>query len=252
VAWEPRHPLTAAEQHVDFPAHNDHIVLRRAAIEKNAAGAARRLAVAIAEYGLPTNGGVQTLTDRLEQSLQATARFGYTEARREIRALRDTGRALAYAVPDAGDHADQAQQGLEGITPLIRRRARETAQKVADAARGAAAKERDDIFKAAAAVTAARRVLHNHVLELVGETLNMGRTAGALSFAQPPTFAMRSEQLDKATCDSCAYEHGAIYQTGSDEYYQHLPPSYCYGGGRCRGLMIYADTELQVRLPEAA
>jgi hypothetical protein len=27
----------------------------------------------------------------------------------------------------------------------------------------------------------------------------------------------------------------------SDEFFATLPPAYCRGGGRCRGVMVYAD-----------
>ena len=77
----------------------------------------------------------------------------------------------------------------------------------------------------------------------------MGRTAGALdSPGGPPEFALRSEQLDKNTCDACTREHGQIYQVDSDSYYQHLPPSECYGGGRCRGIYVFGDGPRDVRL----
>lgn len=250
--WAPRYRLTAAEQHVDFPAHNNHIVLRRATVEKGATPAAKRLVVAVADFGLPTSGLVTVLAERLEDSLKATARFGFDSARREIRSLRAGNPRASYQIPDVGAFSEQARSGIEGVFVLIRRRAHETAQKVADATVAAAHQERDEVLKAAVATAAAIRVLHNHVLELVGETLNMGRTAGALSLKQPPTFAMRSEQLDKATCDGCLYEHGQIYQIDTDEYYRHLPPSYCYGLGRCRGLMVYGDATSQLELPEAA
>jgi hypothetical protein len=252
MEWEPRFQLTAAEKHVDFPAHNNHIVLRRAAVEKNARPATRRLAVAIGEYGLPTNGGTRVVAERLEHALQATARFGFDQARREIRMLRTDGRLIAYSVPDVGAFNEQARRGLAGVLALVQRRALETAYSIAAAAIAARGDQPDPILKASAATAAALRVLHNHVLELVGETLNMGRTAGALSLAQPPTFAMRSEQLDNNTCDGCSYEQGGIYQLDSDEYYAHMPPSYCYGLGRCRGIMVFGDATAQLALPEAA
>jgi hypothetical protein len=252
VAWESRLPMTAAEQHIDFEGHNTHIVDRRAAVEKAALPIARRLAAAVGDYGLPTQTILDLLAERLEKALAATARYGFTEARKEIRALRTTDTALAYSVPDVGQFSEQARQGLDGVLAHVKRRALETARKVSDATAAAVRDEQDKVTKLAIATSTAARVLHNHVLELVGETLNMGRTAGAMSLKEPPTFAMRSEQLDKNTCDACSEEHGEIYEVGSDEMFTHMPPTYCYGGGRCRGVFVFSDYIGQVQLPEAA
>lgn len=57
----------------------------------------------------------------------------------------------------------------------------------------------------------------------------------------PPTFSMRSEQLDKNTCAACEQYHGTIVQADSDDFYAMLPPAHCFGGGRCRGVMVFAD-----------
>lgn len=252
MTWEPRLPMTAAEQHVDFEGHNSHIVDRREAVEQASAPIARRLAAVIADYGLPTQTTLDLMGERLEKALAATARYGFAEARKEIRALRTTDTTLAYSIPDVGAYSEQARQGLDGVLSHVKRRAHETAQAVSDATAEAARDQQDRVEKLAVATTTALRVLHNHVLELVGETLNMGRTAGALSLKEPPTFAMRSEQLDKNTCDACSEEHGEIYQVESNEFFAHMPPTYCYGAGRCRGVYVFSDYIGQVQLPEAA
>ncbi len=248
--------MTAAELTVDFPAHNELIVEQRKVIEDAAWPAARRLVLASEDLGghVPQP-AKDDLAEKLEQGLERTARFGFREAKREIAALRE-GRAVIAAVvvpDDAGEFGELAVEGLEGIRRLIRRRSHEVSLLVADAvteagkAPGLTALEREVLLS-----KVARRALHNNVLELVGETLNMGRTAGALSLPVPPEFALRSEQLDKRTCDPCSRLHGQIAVVGSAEYFRMLPPSGCLGGGRCRGLVVFGDGPVDVRLPEAA
>ena len=251
MTWEPRLPLTAAERQVDFEAHNNHIVERRQTVERMALRTAKRIAFIVAEFpGLSPRNLENQLRQILERHLQATARFGYQQAQLEISRLRKQQPVLAkYEIPDAGRFSRYARYGLTGITLLIHERAQRTASAVTDSAQQAARDEPEPMLKTSVAILAATKTLHNHVLELVGETLNMGRTAGALdSPGGPPEFALRSEQLDKNTCDACTREHGQIYQVDSDSYYQHLPPSECYGGGRCRGLMVYGDGPRDVRL----
>jgi hypothetical protein len=152
-------------------------------------------------------------------------------------------------IRDAGRYGKYARQGLDGVNALIVMRAADTAEEVAKVAAIYSLYESDYEMKVAAAADAAARVLHNHVLELVGETLNNGRTAGILSLANPPEFAMRSEQLDKATCDPCTGLHGEISQVDSNEYYSLMPPSGCLGGGRCRGVYVFADGVRNLRQP---
>jgi hypothetical protein len=253
--FEPRTVLTAAERAVDFLSHNTHIEQRRAAVETYAAPVVKRLAHTI----VFTHAHPVSLTDdlaaRLEASLRRTAAFGYTEARKEVRALRtgDTPRAQ-YVLPDAGDHANAVEGGMPGVRALLKRRARQAADHVTRAVQADAVKQQgeDKLLAVASAAKAGARALHNSVLELVGETLNLGRTAGAMSMGPPPEFALRSEQLDKNTCDACTRMHGTIDIVGSDAFYRDSPPSECYGGGRCRGLWIFGDTADQMSVAEAA
>ena len=252
LGWEPRLPLTAAEQHVDYPAHYNHVTDQRAGIEKRAARPARQIAFAVAELGLAPIPKVDALSRALDSGLVKTMRFGYDQARAEIHAQREQT-LLASTVPDAGRFAEAAAGGLAAVRKLIADRARQAAEAIAAAALAARLLETGDMD--ALRLTVSRttsRALHNHVLELVGETLNLGRAAGALSFAQPPEFALRSEQLDKATCDACTRLHGSIAQVGSAEFYDLMPPSGCYGGGRCRGIWVFSDSTAQVLVREAA
>lgn len=251
----PRTTLTAAERAVDFPAVNEHILKRRAAVERAASPSARRLAALTLElHGLPPQPGIDQLTAALARALEATARFGFREAQREIGELRrDSANPLAYSVPDAGRYSRAAVAGIGGVLLLARERARTAAEGVAESVTAAAADRTLDGVDLVLAVTmAATRSLHRYVLELVGETLNLGRTAGALNLPDPPEFALRSEQLDRNTCDACTRVHGTIEQVGSDAFYRIMPPSDCYGGGRCRGVMVFGDSYGQVRVPEAA
>jgi len=245
---------------VNWIAHHEHIYQRRQAVESYATPAVRRLALSIADGRLIPHARLAELAERLQRSLEVTAVFGFTEARREIKAMREQNgepplrATLAFAVPDAGHQGIAARLGIDGIRKLIGRRAKYSGELIGAATLGAAEAARmagaEDIVVAEAALTAAARGLHLHVLELVGETLNLGRTAGALSFGNPPEYAMRSEMLDKQTCDACTRVHGEIAIVDSANYYALLPPSYCFGGGRCRGVVVFEDQISNVRMPE--
>jgi hypothetical protein len=244
-AWTPRVPLTAAERRVDFPAINEHIILRRQAVERHALPAARRLAFAVAQYGLPTNALEQELQGALYVSLARSVDFGYRQAKRELRGQRPTIRA-SLRIPGIGHRGRVVLSGLAGIHGLIRDRAGLVSHDVADAATSANHKAATDpgmtdTGKVIAVRTAVDKTLHNDVLQLVGEALNLGRTAGAMESPNPPEFAMRSEQLDERTCDACDELHGEIVQVGSSEFYDLMPPADCLGGGRCRGIYVFGD-----------
>ena len=251
----PRIPLTLAEQAVDFAFLNEHILERRRVVEEEAVPSVRRMASLIVELdAIPPLVARDRLLGALERSLGGTVSFGYRQARAEIARLRSRT-ISAYSIPDAGWYAERAERGLSGIRDLVRDRARLAADAVSLAGIRAYLEADADLDREGrylAVLVAARRVLHNHVLELVGEALNLGRTAGAIKLARPPEFALRSEQLDKRTCSACSGLHGEIVQLGSSEYFDILPPSGCLGGGRCRGLMVYADRIGDVSLPEAA
>jgi len=244
-AWTPRVPLTAAERRVDFPAHNEHIVQRRLAVERHATPAARRLAFLVAEHGLPTTQVRLDLEGRLYVSLTRSVEFGYEQARRELQGPRSAIRA-ALLIPGIGQRGRTLLQGLAGIHGLMRSRASTVASDVADGATAAAHKA--SLEPASTPVTvrlavadAVRRTLHNDVLQLVGEALNLGRAAGAMSLPNPPEYAMRSEQLDERTCEACDHAHGEIVRVGSSEFYDAMPPADCFGGGRCRGIYVFGD-----------
>ena len=40
-----------------------------------------------------------------------------------------------------------------------------------------------------------------------------------------------------------------IAQVDSAEFYEIMPPAHCYGGGRCRGVMVFGDGASDLRAP---
>jgi len=251
----PRSPLTLAERQADFAAIDAHVLERRVRVEEAVLPLIRRLGVlANTGWGLLPLPVLDAIEERLRMALDRTATFGYRQAQSEIRSLRRAKRlsVRSYAIPDAGEYARLAAGGIESIRVLIRRRSREVAYAVNQAVVDAAGTPGlDPTTRTLAIANAGRRALHNNVLELVGETLNMGRTAGAMAIPTPPEFAMRSEQLDKATCPECERLQGEITQIGSSDYFALLPPSGCLGGGRCRGVMVFGDGPVDFRVPIA-
>lgn len=254
--FAPRVPLVEVETHVNFQLHYDHVTQRRAIVEKAALPRTKRLAESIIVFGHPALPQARALADALERSLNATARFGYEQAQREVRSLRANQSISArYEIVDVGRYMDAARGGLERVRHVTRERAKQVAAAVARAALAAFALEDllEDETKTRVQVTkAATRSLHNHVIELVGETLNLGRTAGALELRPVPEFALRSEQLDKNTCEPCGALHGLIAQLDTGEFYANTPPIGCLGGGRCRGIWVYGDSPRQMTSLEAA
>ncbi len=260
--FEPRVPLALAETSVDFAALKAEILYRRERIEKAVEPDVLRIAYAIARFGIEPQATVAALAARLERELQAVALGGYRAAREEVKVLRrnlskprETEKDLSkifelHAVPDAGRFAVVATAGLRGVYYLLRLRSQRTAVAVTTRIRqryGQLAGQADaarDLFPVGS------KQLHLHVLEQVGETLNLGRTAGVMTMPERPEFAMRSEQLDKRTCVPCGELHGTIARVGTPEYFAILPPSGCLGGGRCRAVMVFADEERDVRGPE--
>lgn len=252
----PTVPLAPAEHAVDWVSHHDTIIDRRRVVEKQARSAARRIAYAQHEFGYTPPATRRDLIERLKTSLDVSTRFGYREAQREIRAMRaQRPVTAAYVIPNPGRLSRIAALGLAGIRLLTGQRSEEAADAIIRRLQilmtTAEYADADQAERLALILATADRALHNTVLELVGETINMGRTAGALTAAGgPPTFALRSEQLDKAGCAACARIHGAVVEVGSSEYYRIMPPTLCFGGGRCRGLYVFSDGPQDVRLPE--
>ena len=55
------------------------------------------------------------------------------------------------------------------------------------------------------------------------------------------TWALRSEVLDSATCETCASLDGTWALIDSDEYDALMPPSGCEGGDNCRGVAVIVE-----------
>lgn len=246
----PRTPLSPAELHVDWIRHDNEIVARRQLVEAAAAPKARKLANAVIVAGVYRNEAT-ALAETLAVALDRTARFGFREAQREIAQLRLAHPVTLAANPPAPSRlSDIVRQGLAGVGLYVRQEALLLTEAVTAAVLKALRGEADQTLALMVARRDAQRTLHRGVLDLVGTTLNLGRSAGALVLDMPPTFALRSEQLDTNTCDPCERLHGAIVQFGSPEYFAKLPPLGCLGGGRCRGVMVFADGPRQMRAPE--
>lgn len=249
-------PLTLAETAVDWAALDGHVVGRRVRVEAAVLPAARRAAASTVDHAGIVSAEVSAdLERRLDQALRVTVRYGWRTVAVELGRLRSVAPVRGrLELPDAGQYGRAAIAGLDSVYDHVRRRARATAASVVEAARAAAYTaaanpDLDDTERLAAVIAATARSLHNHVLELVGEALNLGRAARVFEMREPPTFAMRSEQLDKRTCDGCTRLHGEIVEVGSPSFFTYMPPAGCYGGGRCRGVYVFADGPSQVRGP---
>jgi len=243
--WEPWRPLTLAEQAVDFPAHLDHIVTQRDKVTRLATPAARRVAIALVDlHGYPPLALQAKLSQALATGLDETARFGYRQARHELAQLRSI-HAASYPEEQAGFAVVQRRIAIRAKTTVDA-----ISRKIAARVQAAVTLNRTDLVLAA--VDTAQRALRNSVLDLVGETLNWGRAQGVLTLPRPPVFAMRSEIMDTATCTACDSLDGAILQIGSPEFVLYMPPAGCFGGGRCRGVYVFADRVSDVRGPDTA
>jgi hypothetical protein len=226
--FRPRIALVAAEQPVRWVEINHHVLERRAAVEKATIMRARRIGFLVGSNIAPTV-QVRELAEVMTKQLAITFEFGRREAQREIAALR-AGNATAVVATRREDvQPKRARRRIEQLGEVAAADVEQAAQKAASDG---------PVFASAAA----GRALHAAVLTSVGQALGLGRLRGALTAAGgPPSFSMRSEQLDKNSCDRCTEYHGTITVVDSTEFWQILPPAFCFGGGRCRGVMVFAD-----------
>lgn len=65
-----------------------------------------------------------------------------------------------------------------------------------------------------------------------GVELEMADARGAIDSV------VRSEVLDSATCDTCRSLDGEVYEVGSPDYTEFMPPNQCEGGDQCRGFYV--------------
>lgn len=82
---------------------------------------------------------------------------------------------------------------------------------------------------------------------------NQGRDVAAKIAAGggQATHAMRDEILDGATCPQCRLFDGTIVLIGSPAYESLLPPAFCLGRDRCRGIIVLLSTALAAALQPA-
>lgn len=240
----PRVPFTAAETVVDFARIDDYIVAQRARLEQRIAPATRRYADSvILNRGIPGMAQLRRLEETLTSGLARTFVFGYRQAEAEIRRLRDLRGERPYLIAAA----DRPPAQSWDVTRYCQRIARERGHAFnADCVAwyGRLGEGKPDEFR-----DRARRAAHNMVLDVVGQIHNAGRSLAATGGSRPviaarvaaTRWAMRSEQLDTNTCDYCDGAHGDVYEVASPAYFTHMPPAGCRGGGRCRGIYVYAD-----------
>jgi hypothetical protein len=171
-------------------------------------------------------------------------------------------------VPDLPPTIKQLVRGTinSAASEASRRNARAMAdrmvEKLTDASRGADVSRPDRL---------ADRTLHGIAEKTSGRSLNAGRTAvvqSGLEYHQAKTgteqagarrpsqaigrntrsgardvTAVRSSMLDDGVCDACLeldfQEGGPEFVVGSSQYYSKLPPAECFGGTRCRCVMIH-------------
>ena len=69
---------------------------------------------------------------------------------------------------------------------------------------------------------------------------NQGRDAAITSAGTTGEvqFVVRSEILDDRTCAACQMYDGAIFDVGTSDYHEYMPPAKCMGGNRCRGFYV--------------
>lgn len=254
------YPYVLAEQVVDYARIDAHIDERRARLEALLRQPAREFAESILHLGIPSLRASDELEWRLCRGLTVTLRFGYAQARAEIRALRRRRPSTPLlAADDSLEVPYNATRWLRGIcvqhTAGFARRMNEHWERF---------KEEPEVRELM--LDRADREAHNIALAAVGQVLNAGRSLAAQGQGEPIVladhavlYAMRTERLDRNTCPRCYALHGTVVQAMTPDYWRLMPPNECRGGGRCRGFYVYGDSlqdfeELpgQQQLPEVA
>lgn len=247
-------PLVAAERVVDWEALDNHILTARSSFDRRCWPAVRQYAQSLCLLdGIPSRQAQKRLDSAVLAATTRTYTFGYESASRELRALRSrrpsTPGLIAAAIPDH-PYASQAfchrlaQQAAGAITGALVAYYPRTAE------------SEDDMQRLVRLEEKGRGYLHNAGMELVGRALNAGRTLAALGGDRPTMtareapalYAMRSEQLDRATCAKCKKLHGRVVKVGTKRYFELMPPNLCVTadipglGARCRGVYVYGDS----------
>lgn len=71
------------------------------------------------------------------------------------------------------------------------------------------------------------------------EAFNLGRNLEAQAQSPQIGEAIRTEILDKSTCDPCRSLDGKVVEFNSPDYFRYMPPNFCEGREFCRGFYLY-------------
>lgn len=242
----PRIPFCAAEEVVDYDRLDNVVLGYRLLIEQGVwLHGGRQLALAVhLNGGAPSQLHWSRVAAAFSRSCQDVYRAGYEQTVRELLELRG-GRA-----DTAGGNRDSSHREVDAL-------AQQASQSYAQSVLNYWQKVEGALDEWAKLEKRSRQLLHNVTLEIVGRSLNLGRshaaTGGArptfLASVEPALYAMRSEQLDTNTCVYCDRLHGYVTEVGSVDYFERMPPNDCLGRGRCRGIYVYADNLADLRVP---
>lgn len=245
-----RLPLVAAEQVVAWEKVNDHILRRRAELERECWPEARTFSFSLAiNHGVPSQRALDDLERALKTGVGHSWLFGYRSVLEELKGLRERrGDRPRLQPADGGVPSDGAVREL-GHLSLV------AAREYSDAAHRAwigFARDENVVDPWAKLEKRSRMLLHNVALQIVGRALNLGRAHGARGGSLPRTlvaaveapalWAMRSEQLDTNTCVPCDEIHGRVVRVDDPLFYDLMPPNLCLGRGRCRGIYVFGDS----------
>ena len=75
-----------------------------------------------------------------------------------------------------------------------------------------------------------------------GEAFNLGRNLAAQEHPEIAR-AVRTEILDRNTCEPCRELDGKVVEMNSDEYFEFMPPNQCEGREQCRGFYLLLTEE---------
>jgi hypothetical protein len=75
--------------------------------------------------------------------------------------------------------------------------------------------------------------------EATHEAFSLGRNLEAQAGASKVTQVVRSEVLDRNTCEPCSALDGTVVEMNSPDYFKYMPPNGCDGREQCRGLYLY-------------
>ena len=79
-----------------------------------------------------------------------------------------------------------------------------------------------------------------------GVAYNEGREAELLTANEQgkASFVVRSEILDRNTCEPCSRLDGSVFEIGSADFHKFQPPAECLGRDRCRGFYVPIANDL--------